>query len=104
MSPLSGCEATDRHGAPTWPPYPQRSERPGKAVALLGYLDRLGLEARTLPGDHAPVLAGLRVDRQVTDGEALLLAVPLHVHLRHAVDDADPSVHARAALAGRDPP
>ncbi len=35
-------------------------------------------------------------------GEALLLAIPLHVHLRHAVDDADTSVNARLSLAGRD--
>src|SRR2546427_11236607 len=46
---------------------------------------------RGLPGDHPPVIPGLRVDRQVADGEALLLAVALHVHVRHAVDDADGS-------------
>src|SRR5215472_17053817 len=58
--------------------------------------------ARRLPGDHPPRLAGSRVDRQVADGEALRLAVALHVHLRHAVDDADAAVHTHAALAGRD--
>src|SRR5713101_7794590 len=52
-------------------------------------------DLRGLPGDHAPVLAGLRVDGQVADGEALLLAVPLDVHLRDGVDDADTTVNAR---------
>ena len=28
-------------GAPTWPPNPQRSSRPGKAVALLGHPDAI---------------------------------------------------------------
>src|SRR5213593_1474137 len=57
---------------------------------------------RGLPGDHPPLLAGLRVDRQIADGEALLLAVPLHVHVRHAVDDADSAVNARPPLTRRD--
>src|SRR5712691_3982104 len=50
------------------------------------------------------MLAGHRVDRQVADGEALLRAIPLHVHLRHAVDDADISENARPSLARCDAP
>src|SRR5438093_9204916 len=56
-----------------------------------------------LPRDHAPVLARLRVHGHVADREAVLLAVALDVHVRHAVDDADPAVDAHAAVSGRDP-
>src|SRR5262245_55456730 len=60
---------------------------------------RLGIgHACGLPRDHAPHVAGLRVHRQVADGDALLLAVALHVHLGHAVDHADVSVHAGLLL------
>src|SRR5207244_3059682 len=71
------------------------SRGPMKPVAPITSTDMTSLLIlpRGLPGDHPPVPAGLRVDRQVADGEALLLAVPLHVHLRHAVDDADISVN-----------
>ena len=49
-----------------------------------------------LPGDHAPVRAGLRIHGQVANGEAILLAVALDVHVRHAVDDADTADDAHA--------
>src|SRR5437867_7401312 len=80
------------------------SRGPMKPVAPITSTDMTSLLIlpRGLPGDHPPVPAGLRVDRQVADGEALLLAVPLHVHLRHAVDDADISVNARPSVARRD--
>src|SRR5215831_1908385 len=58
--------------------------------------------AGRLPGDHAPVRAGLRVDREIADGEPVLLAVALDVHVRHAVDDTDATDHPHAAVAGRD--
>src|SRR5206468_1027883 len=57
-----------------------------------------------LPGDHSPVRAGLRVDGEVPDREAILLAVSLDVHVRHAVDDADTAVNAHAPVARRDAP
>src|SRR5262245_58591847 len=60
--------------------------------------------SRRLPGDHAPVVAGLRVDREIADREALLLAIPLDVHLRDAADDANAPVNAHLALARRDAP
>src|SRR5438552_16324482 len=93
------------------PPLPISEERHGFAGALpsaggLGAMSGPPCRSnnlRGLPGDHAPLATGLGVDRQVTDREALLLAIPLHVHLRHAVDEADVSVHARPSLAGRDP-
>src|SRR6266849_302149 len=80
------------------------SRGPMKPVAPITSTDMPSLLVlpRGLPGDHAPLLASLRVDRQVADGEAILLAVPLHVHVRHAVDDADISVNARPSLARRD--
>ena len=62
-------------------------------------MSRVGLP-RGLPGDHAPVFAGLRVDGEIADGEALLLAVPLYVHLGHAVDDADAPVDAHRGARG----
>src|SRR5262249_26113440 len=55
-----------------------------------------------LPRDHAPAVSALRIDGQVADGETLLLAVALHVHLGDAGDDANTVVHAHGALARRD--
>src|SRR2546428_548954 len=77
------------------------SRGPMKPVAPITSTDipSLLFLPRGLPGDHPPVVTGLRVDCKVADGEALLLAVPLHVHVRHAVDDADISVNARPSLA-----
>ena len=43
-------------GAPKWPPYPQRSERPGEAVALLD--TRMGSLVTPLP--TAPTLGWAR--------------------------------------------
>src|SRR5438477_8924861 len=54
--------------------------------------------SRGLPRDHPPVVARFRVDGEVADGEALLLAGVFHVHVRHAVDDADAPVHARPSI------
>src|SRR5436305_9063163 len=59
--------------------------------------------AGRLPGDHAPVRAGLRVHRQIAHGEPILLPVALHVHVRHAVDDADTADDTHAPVAGSDP-
>src|SRR5467141_106344 len=55
-----------------------------------------------LPRDHPPSVARFRVDGEVADGEALLLAGVFHVHLGHAVDDADATVHARPSITRRD--
>src|SRR5262245_26243342 len=55
--------------------------------------------AGRLPSDHSPVRAGLRVHREIADGEPVLLAVALDVHVRHAVDDADATDHTHAAVA-----
>src|SRR2546427_4966164 len=79
------------------------SRGPMKPVAPITSTDipSLLFLPRGLPGDHPPVVTGLRVDCKVADGEALLLAVPLHVHVRHAVDDADISVNPRPSLARR---
>src|SRR5438093_1443215 len=80
------------------------SRGPMKPVAPITSTDIpcLLILPRGLPGDHPPVVPGLRVDRQVADGEAILLTVPLHVHVRHAVDDADISMDARPPLARHD--
>src|SRR6266540_6323377 len=80
------------------------SRGPMKPVAPITSTDIpcLLILPRGLPGDHPPVVTDLRVGRQIADGEAILLAVPLHVHVRHAVDDADTAVYARPSLAGRD--
>src|SRR5262245_34940740 len=64
---------------------------------------RLGIgHARGLPGDHPPRIAALGVHGEVAHGEALLLAVALHVHLGHAVDHADVPVDTGLLLAGGD--
>src|SRR6185503_2606054 len=80
------------------------SRGPMKPVAPITSTDMPGplVLPRGLPGDHSPALASLRIDRQIADGEAILLAVPLHVHVRHAVNQADSAVNARPSLAGRD--
>src|SRR5947207_3276301 len=71
------------------------SRGPMKPVAPMTRVDMLRVrDFRGLPRDHAPVV-GPRVDRQITDGEPLLLARVLDVHLRHAVHDPDVAVHAR---------
>src|SRR5262249_56886634 len=57
---------------------------------------------RGLPREHAPVLTDLRVDRQIPNGEPLLLAGVLDVHVRHTIDDADVAVNACVPVARRD--
>src|SRR5436309_15282496 len=71
------------------------------AIRHLPRASGVGL-TRRLPREHAPLLAGLRVDGQIADGEALLLAVVLDVHLGDAVDDADVAVNPRVSVARRD--
>src|SRR5437867_9918168 len=68
-----------------------------RLMAIIFGLGLIALASR-LPGDHAPLVAGLCVDRQVADGEVLLLAVAFDVHLRHAVDDADTAVNTHAPI------
>src|SRR3989442_15920843 len=71
------------------------SRGPMNPVAPSTRMDMSGIrDARGLPRDHSPGVARLRVDREIPDGEALLLAVALDVHLRDPVYDADPSVDA----------
>src|SRR6267143_1635725 len=78
---------------------PMKPVAPITSTAIPGLLVLLG----RLPGDHAPVVAGLRVHGQVADGEAVLLAVALDVHVRHAVDDADAAGDAHVAVPRGDP-
>src|SRR5262245_20633994 len=68
---------------------------PSSIYLCLGHLGRL-------PGDHTPLGARLHIDREVPNCETLFFAVPLHVHLRHAVDDTHIAVDAGPALARRD--
>src|SRR5215813_13953535 len=56
-----------------------------------------------LPGGHLPAVGDLRIHRKVADREVLLLAGVLHVHLGHAVDDADIAAHPHLAVARRSP-
>src|SRR5215813_7110724 len=56
-----------------------------------------------LPGGHLPAVGDLRIHRKVADREVLLLAGGLHVHLGHAVDDADIAAHPHLAVARRSP-
>src|SRR5437870_11514071 len=77
---------------------------PMKPVAPITSTDMTLLLLGRLPGDHAPVRASLRVDGQIADGEAVLLAVALDVHVRDAVDDADATDDTRAPVAWRDAP
>src|SRR5205085_7430780 len=69
------------------------SRGPMKPVAPITSTDMLSLlgvrDLRRLPGGHSPPPAALRVDGEIADGEALLLAGILHVHLGHAVHEAD---------------
>src|SRR5215470_5030436 len=81
------------------------SRGPMKPVAPITRIDMRAsclVLTRRLPGDHAPVRAGLRVHGQIADGEPVLLAVALDVHVRHPVDDADAADDAHAPVARRD--
>src|SRR5262245_37402891 len=78
------------------------SRGPMKPVAPITSIDMALLQLGRLPGDHAPVRTSLGVHREIADGEPVLLAVALDVHLRHAVDDADAADHPYAAVARRD--
>src|SRR4029453_15138382 len=82
---------------------PEHARQTYDAQPLHGWRLVIGLP-RGLPGDHAPLLTALRVHGEVAHGEVLLLARVLHVHLGHAVDHPDASVHAGAALTRRDAP
>src|SRR5262249_12151265 len=77
---------------PAW--RPRRREAGSVAAPLRRPEGWLVLSGR-LPGDHPPVAAALRVDGEIADGEPILLAVALHVHVRHTVDDADIAADAR---------
>src|SRR2546426_517318 len=81
------------------------SRGPMNPVAPITRIDirRLLFLLGRLPRDHAPVVARLRVHRKVADGEAVLLAVALDVHIGHAVDDADTTGDAHRAVSRRDP-
>src|SRR5262245_50769502 len=75
---MSGPPHASSRSATAWP---GRSER-------WGYGGHFGAPMsvthfRRLPGDHTPLDARLHIDREVPNCEALFLAVPLHVHLRH---------------------
>src|SRR5437588_12547347 len=63
-------------GAPTWPPSPQRSERPGAAVALLwaGHWARWGPDMAPKP----PTFGALRRSRGAPLGRALGEIGPRH--------------------------
>src|SRR5213593_1373835 len=79
---------------------PMKPVAPITSTAMEG---PLRVKFRRLPGDHAPVGAGLRVHGEVADREAVLLAIALDVHVRHAIDDADATVDAHAPVSRRDP-
>src|SRR5262245_21672920 len=51
--------------------------------------------ARGRPVDHPPARIGLRAHRQIAYVEALLLAVPLHVHLRPSATTPTVAAHRR---------
>src|SRR5438309_618991 len=78
---------------------PMKPVAPTTRIAMACLLVLLG----RLPRDHAPVVSRLGVDGQVADGEAVLLAVALDVHLGDAVDDADAAADAHLAVSRRDP-